>query len=326
MDQVLDLDRYPLHAPGSAAWLALVEECRAALAAEGMFNLEGLMRPAARTQALAEVMPVMESGSFLHSRSHNIYFRRDIAALAPGHAALRESVTSNRQICADQIASSVLLDVYEWAPLAQFLAATLDKPALHMMADRLARVNVMEYRAGETLGWHFDRSEFTTTLLLQSPVEGGAFEYRTALRSAEDPNYAGVAALMGGEDPAVQSLTATAGTLNVFKGKNTAHRVTPVGGPRGRVIAVFSYYERPGVVFSAEEQLGFYGRTAASDAQPERLPFVTPRRLAKYLRLPSVAGHCRVAAEEKWLARSERETGAQACAYDIVSRRGCRLA
>jgi len=36
--------------------------------------------------------------------------------------------------------------------------------------------------------------------------------------------------------------------------------VTPVRGDKERIIAVFSYYERPGVNFSAEERLGFYGR------------------------------------------------------------------
>ena len=50
------------------------------------------------------------------------------------------------------------------------------------------------------------------------------------------------------------------GTLNVFRGRNTAHRVTEVIGERPRIIAVFSYYERPGVTFSEEERLGFYGR------------------------------------------------------------------
>ena len=60
----------------------------------------------------------------------------------------------------------------------------------------------------------------------------------------------------------VKTLNLAAGTLNVFKGKNTLHRVTPCKGPRERYIAVFSYYERPGVMFSKEEQIGFYGRAA----------------------------------------------------------------
>jgi hypothetical protein len=154
------------------------------------------------------------------------------------------------------------VQVYEWAPFATFLAATMEKPVLHTMADPLARVNVMEYRQGEALNWHFDRSEFTTTLLLQAPGAGGDFAYRTDLRSEGDPNYEGVAQLLEGRDAEVKLLHLDAGTLNVFRGKNTAHRVTPVRGPTDRIIAVFSYFDRPGVTFSPEERIGFYGRAA----------------------------------------------------------------
>jgi len=35
-----------------------------------------------------------------------------------------------------------------------------------------------------------------------------------------------------------------------------------VEGGRARIITVFSYYERPGVLFTTEERLGFYGRAA----------------------------------------------------------------
>jgi hypothetical protein len=136
----------------------------------------------------------------------------------------------------------------------------MGKSQLHVMQDPLASVNVMAYRAGEALNWHFDRSEFTTTLLLQAPETGGEFEYRSDLRSANDPNYAGVAELLEGRDPQVKRIRLQAGTLNVFRGKNTAHRVTTVQGRVDRYIAVFSYYEKPGVTFTDAERLGFYGR------------------------------------------------------------------
>ena len=99
-------------------------------------------------------------------------------------------------------------------------------------------------------------------LLSQGFRRTGDFVYRTDLRSDEDPNYDGVARLLRGEDPEVKTLKLKAGTLNVFRGKNTAHKVSPVEGGRERIITVFSYFDRPGVVFSREDQLGFYGRTA----------------------------------------------------------------
>ena len=268
MHDILDLDRFPLDRLESTGGHALVERCRQDLAQEGMFDLDGLLHPATLQRCLDEVKPVLESAAFTHKRSHNIYFESEIPGLEASHPALRQVETINHTICADQIDGSVLRQIYEWPRLIAFLAATLEKPRLHTMADPLASLNVMAYRDSDALNWHFDRSEFTTTLLLQSPEAGGDFQYRRDLRSDHDPNYDGVARLMEGQDPLVQTRAVRPGTLNVFKGKYTAHRVTPVKGPRDRVIAVFSYYENPGVQFSEEERIGFYGRAGRSSGGP----------------------------------------------------------
>jgi hypothetical protein len=261
MHDIIDLDRYPLDRPGSADWQALVDRARGDLARDGMFDLDGFLRPGAVADAVAELVPRFATEAHRHARLHNIYFRREIEGLDPGHPALTRFETVNHTLCADQV-GGVILRLYEWPPFAAFLAASMQMPALYTMEDPLARVNAMAYHAGEALNWHFDRSEFTTTILLQAPRGGGEFEYRTDLRSAEDPNYDGVARLLTGQDPEVRRIRLAAGALNVFRGRNTAHRVTPVEGDRARMIAVFSYFDRPGVRFSAEEQIGFYGRAA----------------------------------------------------------------
>lgn len=262
MRELIDLDRYPLDRPDSPDWRALVAGARADLARDGMFNLEEFLRPQAIAGDIALLSPRFATGAYTHARRHNIYFRKEIPGLAPNHPALTLFDTQSHTLCADQLAGTAVLRLYEWEPFARFLAATMGKAALYTMADPLARLNAMAYGEGEGLNWHFDRSEFTTTLLLQAPLAGSAFEYRSDLRSDEDPNYEGVARLLRGEDPARKSLALTPGTLNVFRGKNTAHRVTPAKGARPRMVTVFSFYDRPGVSFSAEERLGFYGRAA----------------------------------------------------------------
>lgn len=262
MHDILDLDAYPVHALDSAPGRALVAACRRDLARDGMFNLAGFVRPEALAASVGEVGPVLDAAAYEHRQTHNIYFKAGVEGLEPDHPALIRAETSNRKICADQIPDSILVRIYDWPPMAAFLAAIMDKARLHAMADPLARVNVMAYRDGEALNWHFDRSEFTTTLLLQAPTGGGEFQYRSGLRSDDDPNYDGVARLLAGKDPAVKTVPLDAGTLNVFKGRNTAHRVSAVRGDADRIIAVFSYYERPGVRFSEEDQRRFYGRVA----------------------------------------------------------------
>ena len=262
MNTVINLQRYPLDRQGSEEWQALVDKARADLARNGMFSLEGFIQEDDIGLAAQQIQPTMAAESHTHKRSHNIYFKPQIPELPADHPALQKVETVSHTLCADQLTDSLVAAIYEYPPLVSFLSAVMEKPSLYVMADPLARVNVMSYREGETLNWHFDRSEFTTTLMLQAPDEGGEFEYRSDLRTAENPNYDGVAELLQGRDPKVQKLRLSAGTLNVFRGKNTAHRVTPVRGRRERMVAVFSYYEKPGVMFTPEEQIGFYGRAS----------------------------------------------------------------
>ena len=137
----------------------------------------------------------------------------------------------------------------------------MGKERLFSMDDGMARVNVQATRAGEGLNWHFDRSEFTTTIFLQAPEVGVELENRKDLRTPDNLNDDGVEAVLNGSDPEIKRIAPEPGALNLFRGVNTLHRVVPVEGKTERVIAIFSYYEVRGIAFSREERIGFYGRS-----------------------------------------------------------------
>ena len=255
---IVDLSRFPIDAPDTQAFRDLVGDCQAQLDAEGMFNLPGFMTEDAIAATLEQARPIIEAHAFVHQRDHNIFFDDNID-LPANHPARRRFNTRNHTICADQIEGSPIVQLYDWQPFHAFLAKVMEKPALFPMDDRIAGANVMTYYHGDGLNWHFDRSEFTTTLLLQEPSGGGEFEYAKDLRQPGDPNLEGIRGLMNGTiKPRI--CTQTAGTLNVFRGVNTAHRVTPVIGEIPRITSVLTYYEVPGRKFSKDERLGFYGR------------------------------------------------------------------
>ena len=262
MNKLVNLEKYPLDRLDSAAGQRLVAQCIDDLEHEGMFTLKGFMRREVIDEILPDLLQKFKHESFLHWREHNIYFSDELADIPADHPALARVNTVNHTLCGDQLAEP-LLAIYRWSGLTEVLARIMDRPKLYPMDDPLACANILGYYEGEGLNWHFDRSEFTTTLLLQAPQEGGEFQYRQGLRSEQDPNYEAVARLLRGEDSEIASLKLGAGDLNVFKGKNTAHRVSPPVGNLARLVTVFSYYETPGKVFSDEENLGFYGRTNA---------------------------------------------------------------
>ena len=82
MNHILNLDQYPLHKPGSKSWLQLVEKCQAELAKDGMFNLEGFVKPEALTKAVEELKPIIDTLAFVHKRRHNIISKKKFPTLS----------------------------------------------------------------------------------------------------------------------------------------------------------------------------------------------------------------------------------------------------
>ena len=50
-----------------------------------------------------------------------------------------------------------------------------------------------------------------------------------------------------------------AGTLNLFNGRRSLHRVRAVYGPTKRIVAVMSYSSQPDVIGSIKKNVGLYG-------------------------------------------------------------------
>ena len=53
MEDVIDLERYPIDRPGSPGWRRLVDDCRAELDRNGLFNLPDFFRQEALAGAIA---------------------------------------------------------------------------------------------------------------------------------------------------------------------------------------------------------------------------------------------------------------------------------
>ena len=257
----IDLGKYPIHQLDSTTGIELVDRFRSELKTTGVLTLSGFLRRSVVEECVAQLSPIIEKESFVHNREHNIYFDDDLDKVAADASVMARMHTTSLTVCGDQITSSVLWDLYQWQPMIDFIAAIVGKDRLYPMDDPLAGLNIKSMRNGDVTNWHFDRSEFTITLLLQQPTSGGVFQVRRNLRSDGDPNYSGVGKLLEGEDREVRSFHPEPGTLTVFLGKHSAHRVSPVAGSRKRIVAVFSYFDSPGVRFSDEDRIQFYGRS-----------------------------------------------------------------
>ena len=155
-------------------------------------------------------------------------------------------------------------DRYPIADAGPAREALIDRLRLAIASDGCAvlkaDVIVNTAEAGNGFPWHFDTNNYTVTLAIQNAEEGGDFEYSPYLRTPLDENYAGVEAVLDGDASLIRTLRLEPGDLQIFKGRYSLHRVTPLVGSRARYVAIFSYVEEPGMVGSPERTAQLYGR------------------------------------------------------------------
>jgi hypothetical protein len=261
---VVDLDRYPLDQPAADAARRVVERCRIALANDGACQLDGFMRPAA-VEAVLDEARQLEPIAFQTEATHDVYFEGDDATLAADHPRRVAVRSAKRAIGWNRIGRhSPLSTLYGWDGLTALVAGALQLDELYRDADPVGACSIMFYHPGDELGWHFDRSEFAVTLMLQECEAGGVFEYVPRIRSASDENLAAVRALLDGERSGVLAMSSKPGTLALFQGRYSIHRVSPVLGTRPRINAVLAYASEPGHTMNAITRDLFYGPQDAS--------------------------------------------------------------
>ena len=159
-------------------------------------------------------------------------------------------------------AESPLRALYEWGGLKDFVAAALGLPVLHRYADPFGALNLAVMGNGDELGWHFDMTDFVVSIALRSSIEGGLFENAARIRSAADENLDRVRVVLDGSPPAGAIVTEpmVPGTLMLFNGRWSMHRVTPIGGRVTRLVALLAYDTKPGTDSSELLKLVRYGR------------------------------------------------------------------
>jgi hypothetical protein len=150
--------------------------------------------------------------------------------------------------------------LYECNELMRFVAAILGLDAIYRYADPLGALNLAVMNDDDQLQWHFDQTDFVVSLALQDADVGGDFEVAPQIRRAEDERYEDVASVLVGERDRVVTLPMTPGTLLVFAGRHSLHRVSPIEGTTPRLVALFGYDTKPGTMSSDLLKAVRYGR------------------------------------------------------------------
>ena len=259
VSQVVDLYRYPIHVDGEAR-KQLVSSVQKDVRSVGCAVIKQFVKPEAIPALVAEGDRVSHLGHRNFNRT-NPYFTQLPADLPDTHPLRRFYDRSNAFVPADNFGDdSIIRSLYEWSAFAPFIQEVLEEPSFYRYADPLADVVINLAEEGNGFPWHFDTNNYTVTLAIQNAEHGGEFEFSPNLRTSTDENYDGVGQVLDGDQSLIHSLHLEPGDLQIFKGRYSLHRVTPLSGPTMRYVAIFSFTEMKGVVGSPERTKQLYGR------------------------------------------------------------------
>jgi hypothetical protein len=260
IDDIVDTERYPIDDPTSPQWQQAVAAVRRELDVDGCATLNGFLRREAVEIAREQVAAVAP---------HAVIRSWEASVHASGDAESELEADDPRRmpflnllghVTRDQIPpDSVVARLYVSPVFKKFVAACVGQERLFEYADPLAGLIATIVPPGGEKSWHYDTNEYVVTVMTQRSDGGGDFEYHPELRRPHDENLVGLRdALEGRRAPVVKSLNE--GDLQLFLGRYSLHRVTPVTGDRERHVAVLSYAQRPGVIAALDRTRAVYGR------------------------------------------------------------------
>lgn len=262
LETVVDVERYPISDLATPSAVAMVESERVALADRGVAIMPGFVRAEALSLISSELLARRD---LLHLEDvwGTPYLDLPDETLPEGHPR-RTSVRSLTWVLAyDAVPhDSPARVLYESDTMKDFVGALLGLDPLYRMADPLGALNLTLMEDGHVQGWHYDNADFVVSLAVQASEGGGAFECAASIRTADDERYDDVARVLRGDaEDLVETYAMTPGTLMVFKGRHSLHRVSSVRGGVARMVALFAYDATPDADSTELFKLVRYGRS-----------------------------------------------------------------
>jgi len=259
LGELVDLARYPLDEP-EVLERNVCSDVRAKLRRDGCAVIEGFVEPA-HLEALAAEARRLAPAAHRTRSSMTCYGHAPDSSVSAKHPMGRPLARQNAFVPADAIPEDALLRrIYHDPRVKRYLARCLGVDAIHEFDDPYAALVVNVLEPGATHAWHFDSNDFAVSLMTQAPQAGGAFEYSPWLRRPDDERYDAVTRVLDGERDTVTRLNLKPGDLQLFHGRYSLHRVSPVEGERDRLMAIFAYADQPGLKGARDKSRLLFGR------------------------------------------------------------------
>ena len=262
VENLIDLNNYPIHRPDSAEYLEIVNSVRLDLAEDGCAVLSNFLNVKGIETIAKEAEERKSQAYYAESKLCNVYLANGNPKEAEDHPQNIFMERTNGFITADLLGKETYSHMlYNWQPLREFLAICLSKKKLYIYEDPVSNMIVNLCKPGQTFNWHFDTNEFTITFLLKGAESGGYFEYVPNLRTKINECFDEVKKVLNGDRSKVKRLNLNAGDLQFFLGRFSLHRVTHNTGSTDRLLLIQSFTEMPGIIGNPQRVKDLYGKT-----------------------------------------------------------------
>jgi alkylated DNA repair dioxygenase AlkB len=199
--------------------------------------------------------------SYYSTDSHTIY-QDDIVSSLP--------INHTRNILQN---SSKFIIGYDKLPSSSLLRSIYNRNNLINIVSKCVNINIFLsgckynsayyniYEEGDELGWHFDKSTFGVNLILQNAGNGGHFEYHHNHNNNDIYNYNNVNNIINNynNNSHYYINNIDAGSLIIFAGRYSLHRVSKVTQLPARINAILSFEISPNVKSSPYTLKKFFG-------------------------------------------------------------------
>ena len=257
---IVNLKKYPIDDLENPITQELIKKCRSQLDKTGCSVIPNFILEESLSR-MAEEAERLYDKTYWSEQNHNPYMTKKDESLADSHPKRFFQNRTSGFINSDLLEkSSDLVALYNWDVMTKFVAECLGVWPIYPWADPLACCPYGVMKSGSYFPWHFDGNEFTVSVSIRQPKEGGIFEYVPNIRTIDNENYDAVNKILNGGREGVYELEWKPGALQLFKGRFSLHRVTEVTSDDYWITALPTYVLDPQTVNRPERSKQFYGK------------------------------------------------------------------
>lgn len=252
---MINYSKYPINNQTykSPEYDALVQSCKEQIRLQGFVCLKRFIESKYVDDLVSSILDLEKKGfGFYSTEKHNVFLEENASSPREEHC-----FNSLHPRCVQLKSSKLLMNakdlsshatelenLFQSMELLQFIRVVL-QIKLYPSTDPYGKYYANIFNEGDGLNWHFDRSEFSISLILQPAEEGGMFQFVPNSKEVVE-GWQEMPSDMNSTPPLCTSIMMqepelASGDLYLFRGQNSLHRVSEiVKGKRINVILTFN--------------------------------------------------------------------------------------